>query len=75
MKAGPAKNEDKLPSHETNRELSADVNTDDAKHDSKKSETDGEKERKIRNKDRPAIQIYRPGAKRLSTAKVKVHLS
>ena len=28
-----------------------------------------DKERKIRNKDRPAIQIYRPGSKRLTTQK------
>lgn len=35
----------------------------------RRSEKDGDKERKIRNKDRPAIQIYRPGAKRLSAQK------
>nr|CAG4649254.1 EOG090X04G9 [Scapholeberis mucronata] len=37
-----------------------------------KSQTENEpsdKERKIRNKDRPAIQIYRPGAKRITTQK------
>ena len=28
-----------------------------------------DKERKIRNKDRPAIQIYRPGAKRVTVSK------
>lgn len=28
-----------------------------------------DKEKKIRNKDRPAIQIYRPGAKRMNTQK------
>jgi len=32
-------------------------------------ETDRDKERRIRNKDRPAIQIYRPGSKRLTSQK------
>merc|ERR1712071_612661 len=32
-------------------------------------ETEKDKERKIRNKDRPAIQIYRPGSKRLTAQK------
>ncbi len=36
----------------------------------KRTENDSaEKERKIRNKDRPAIQIYRPGAKRMTGQK------
>ena len=36
----------------------------------KRTENDtAEKDRKIRNKDRPAIQIYRPGAKRNSGPK------
>lgn len=33
-----------------------------------------DKERKIRNKDRPAIQIYRPGSKRLTTQKQVVSI-
>nr|CAG4641618.1 EOG090X04G9 [Eurycercus lamellatus] len=32
----------------------------------KRNEKETDRERKIRNKDRPAIQIYRPGAKRLT---------
>ena len=28
-------------------------------------ESEADKERKLRNKDRPAMQIYRPGAKRI----------
>ena len=35
-------------------------------------ETDKEKKEKIRNKDRPTIQIYRPGTKRLITTKTSV---
>lgn len=36
----------------------------------KKHDNDStDKERKIRNKDRPAIQIYRPGAKRVTVPK------
>ena len=35
-------------------------------------ESEKEKKEKIRNKDRPTIQIYRPGAKRLITTKSSV---
>lgn len=69
-KATSVKNEEKLSNQETLSEQAMDFKTDD----SKKTETDGDKERKIRNKDRPAIQIYRPGAKRLSAQKEKVYL-
>lgn len=42
----------------------------------KRNENDSaEKERKIRNKDRPAIQIYRPGAKRMTGQKSVSQLS
>lgn len=38
----------------------------------KRTERETDRERKIRNKDRPAIQIYRPGAKRVITSKLNV---
>ena len=40
----------------------------------KRTEKESDRERKIRNKDRPAIQIYRPGAKRVITSKLSVSL-
>lgn len=42
----------------------------------KKNDNDStDKERKIRNKDRPAIQIYRPGAKRVTVPKTVSQIS
>lgn len=59
------------PSHENPSGVMVQQPEED-KGSRKRADNDAsEKDRKIRNKDRPAIQIYRPGAKRVTVPKTK----
>nr|CAG4643142.1 EOG090X04G9 [Ilyocryptus agilis] len=61
--------EEEPPASRDNSARESEPRKEDENETEKKLSEIDEKGRKIRNKDRPTIQIYRPGAKRLSSQK------